>query len=1232
MKRKSINKKAGIFIVLISIMLITPTLTAIGFQKKTVSIDNFEIIIENEKSIDIDITKNIDQLRYVPMEEISMAPDHNDIGYNVDAGRDFRRATPVYVGEPVDIKPGNGRTGYLYPNQGDEVDCYSFYVCEGQSISASLSTSEDYYYDLLDHDTNPVSNGYVAVESKRHFFQVTANEGADDGEYTFDITLSGQNDAGTGNDAGDSISQATAISPGEYTAYMDYNDQEDWYSINVNSGQGIFVRVDALERSDYDIHLYNPNNELVHEEQFYGEDELEYPADATGLWKIQIDMFPGWDASLWPDNYHLYGSGVYELDVTIGGDAEAPPALESQPNIVPVAQTFIVNDDPTGVKDEYGYIAAIPAANYYENGQRFLSPIVYQGVDIIPNWFTSIDDTTQYLIDDWNTYLDRHDVVAEEIILNPDPIQAAATIATSKWTSSNTAVVAVDGSGFEDEIIDLIDTDTSLTCTQEVTSYQPDELQELVPDSFSAPMYIGAKWGAIHVIGEGANFAGDTIILTPRYETLMGDWWPHDSSANGPDKDTFFPIIKPGFWIPQVTEIGGLEELKVIKYSGDRHKISVDDSESSLTVTINTDTESHLIIYLVDPEGNIRRPTYPHWNGGEIKPIHQWNGGHWEHDEDEFRHFIIEPHTEYSVEVNNPTQGTWTAIVVPYLNMDTWEASFSGNYHITASLKKHSQDRISAGLSAANAAVIASQEHAPLLYVTEDEVPSDTTNALNQLGVNNIIFVNINEVSSATPSGSVTEYNTLQQVINAIKDHPSSENYITITSFATGDGYFAPSAMLAASHGGPVLNMGEAIDAYNANDVYVTWREYDGDYYHGCRSLGALPMLDEPTDLTNPPSLLSLILYFFQNDQLLPPAGLDYKLQLATTLHDGIYNMINGYGLDQIGPEAYCFVSPRDTDIRDSISRIMTGNNSYAGQIPVETTAFSSAMICRNILYPAIIFANPGKDVVSSQHMNYFTGQYEHDANDGNGYYTNAPRDNKNSFSSHGRFYEGHAMWENLLARYNEGSSLNYYSGHGTGGSGISSQYKNVAEQFPAAELRHEWLHDFEWWDSWAGYSGYDDSRTQSVRAFDMSIYNAEEPSLYDIIHFKWVDQLFENLHSEIDIWSSCTTAEHFGPIVYLSHGTVLYAGCTGSGYVLVDDLFKSWINRDFLIKGMKLGEAFSENTWKVNRDYTTMDPTTIYGEGTFFADGIHSVNVIFGDPNLQIVNPYWIEPVPISS
>jgi len=229
---------------------------------------------------------------------------------------------------------------------------------------------------------------------------------------------------------------------------------------------------------------------------------------------------------------------------------------------------------------------------------------VYEGVDSIPNWFTSVDDTTQYLLDDWNSYLDRHGMNAEIFEISGNPVQAAAEIAIDKWSSSDTAVIAIDGSSFTDETNNILDQDASLSCKKEVTRFQPGDLKELVPESYSAPMFLGEKWGAIHVIAEGENFDGDTMVMTPRYESLMADWWPHDDGAPGGDKDTFFPVTLPGIWIPQVTSIGGLDEMKVVKYTGNRHELSVGDSDSSLKVTITTEEESHLVIFLIDPEGS----------------------------------------------------------------------------------------------------------------------------------------------------------------------------------------------------------------------------------------------------------------------------------------------------------------------------------------------------------------------------------------------------------------------------------------------------------------------------------------------------------------------------------------------------------------------------------------------------------------------------------------------------
>lgn len=1187
--------------------------------------DVLEFIEQSREHPEIPISGDTD---FTPESELGITTTTStewcDIGYNADAGDRVLKYLTVYVGEPIDEhKPGRGRTGSLDATNRDTGDWFGFTACKGQKISASVTGGFD--LQLADVSGNVIENGYTVPETGRYFINIYTTDGV--GTYTFSVTLSGQNDADSGSDAGNDMGSATPIIPGSYSGYMSNTDVEDWYSFQVNSGEGIFVTVDPLERSDYDIHLYNPNGELVQSALFYGTDELEHPADMSGNWKIKLDIFPGWDTSKWPDNYDLYGSGAYDLDLSVGGTAtDYTVGPVPQRKIIPVAQTFVVTDDPNSNKDEYGYIAAVPAATYIDNNQQYVSPIVYQGVDTITNWFGTIDDTTQYLLDDWQTYLARHALVADEFIIPSDPITAAKEIAIANWDSSDTAIVVCDGSTFEDEIVSVFDETVTLSSSPEITRVQPGDFQTFGSE-LAKIMYINGNYGAIHLWAKGESYAGGTALITPRYERVQDDTWPHPDDSPGPCMDTWYPITTPGIWIPIIYNENNLDEFEIIKYPGDRYTIPIDEADASIEVAIETDEPSLLRVFLIDPEGNIRRPMVPEWNGGEIEPIHVWNGGHWEHNWDEYRRTILEPATEREVSVHNAMAGDWTVIVVPYIDQTTGYGEFSGTYHITANVRSYGSDRVNAEMSAANGAVLASMNHAPLLYVTKDTVPTDTSNTLSALGVSKIIFVNIGDVSSASLSGSVTEYTTMEQVVEAIKADSHSENFITITSSGTGDGFFAPSAMIAAYHGSPVLNIAEAKSAYNSLDVATTWREWAGDAYHGCRTMGHLPQMDHPSELPTPPTWLQIIIYYLTHDKELPHPGLDLELTLMTSIHDGIYNMIDSYGLDRAGQEVYMFVAPRDTDIRDLAVRAFLGNNSYAGHIQFDTPAMDTALISRDVLYPAIIYANPGRDVTTTQMMNFPDG-WSWTTNNGKANTVFSTRDVKESFFAHGRFYEGHCQWEGSLERYNTGASVSYYSGHGTGGSGISAQYKIVNEAFPLVELEHEYMKDYEFPDAWRGYM-YDDTQTKDARWGGFTWYNAAEPNLYDIIHFKWVDQLFENLHSLIDVWMSCTTASNFGPEIYLEHGTAVYFGNGNTGLCPQEDLLDDMWLRDMMVNGTSVGQAFSKYLWLHQRDYTTMDPTTIYGSSSL---QVSNEQMIFGDPTIIPYSPEWTEPIPVVS
>ncbi|MCK4902729.1 MAG: hypothetical protein KAS76_05160, partial [Thermoplasmatales archaeon] len=500
------------------------------------------------------------------------------------------------------------------------------------------------------------------------------------------------------------------------------------------------------------------------------------------------------------------------------------------------------------------------------------------------------------------------------------------------------------------------------------------------------------------------------------------------------------------------------------------------------------------------------------------------------------------------------------------------------------------------------------------MYVAEDSVPTETQDAFDDLGVSNVIFVQRGNIGSSVESSLPTideNLKTMQNIVDHIKDYSHSENYITITSLKTGEGFFAPSAMLAAYHCSPVLRIGEAPGnpAAMANKI-DTWRLWEGDYYHGNRAPGHLPTHDEPVDPMTPAQLLLAILdYLGGGSDELPPWGLDAKRYWNAEMHDEIQSYIDSFGLDESGQEAYVFVAPRK-DIRLDVHAVMIGENSYAGHIPGQTPSYANDIIIRNILYPAIIFANSGRDVTTSQIMNFADGG-TWTTNDGVNHQVYSSRVIKNSFMSHDRTFEGHILWDAHLERMNDGVSVMYYSGHGTGGSGMSAQYIQTDNcNYP----------EVEWYDSWRGYM-YDNWKTP--RDNGRRWYNPEPSMLYDIIHYKWHDQLFENLRSAAIYYKSCSTGQQFAPLVYLDHGAVMWHGNAGSSLSTQAELLNNWLVDDTMIHGMNVGEAYSQYVWLHQRDFTIPegDPhfeESMYGPSSLYGDdGITTIPVIYGDPNL---------------
>jgi len=1373
MKFFKINKIEAVVLTafLIGAMFLTP-ISALGV-KQTKTTENYFVGTGAKFNPRIEQITNdlgpfqLDRLYLLESPLPLSLDDNDDAGYKRDAGNEISRAFIIYPNEMIDDWPGRGRTGKL--SSTDTQDWYSFSVCDGQDIVITLTPPSGFDYDLSLWDDNVVerdssSNPGSATESisftadytEAWYMQIKYVSGTGIGQYSFTISLNGQNDANTGNDAGDDFATATLLSsPDVFYGFLDMNDEEDWYKFNVNSGQGIHFNLamrDLAFYSDFDISLYNPSGEMVHREAYYYDDELLYPADVSGQWRVKINIFPGYtdipNPTEW--DYWTYGSGAYELEFILESSAPSPPGPIPQPQITPIAHTFKVANDPNSNNDEYGYLASIPACNYIEGGDRYLAPIIYTGDDTPTNWDGVVDDTTDYLVDDWDAYLSSMGKTAVEYNVPADPVQAAAQIATDNWVSSDLAVVAVDGSNYQDTTTEVLRRTKTLPRNADVEII-PNDSEKItqIGDYYMYTMMVGPKWGAINVSILGTNIPSSIspslIELFPKFMSLANDWWP--ANDNVPRTDIYYPITTAGVWGAGVGSVTGDWDFHITKYECDRYRIKVNNADSVLKATVTTTTPSDLMVMLIDPQGHIRAPDYPDWNGGEINPIHEWNGmdtGDPNYPCDEFRDWNPEPHTEFSAEVLHPEKGYWTAIVVPR----NAQGSTSIKYTITAEIRTINPKRSNAAISAANAAVIASQEHAPLLYVNENDIPTETQNALDALGVDSVIFVERGEIGSGVRDDLPTietDLKTMQEIIDYIKDYPQSENYVTITSLKTGDGgFFAPSAMLAAYHASPVLRIEEASteiaggsgvgaiiigqingNAYamnaqtgemlwtypngwtpqeplnsnikNSENIYLgstqdmifcleessgdiiwnyptetmdttdnfegslyldttnakaicsdietgevkevlpikdvvnpagmanridSWELWGGDYYHGNRAPGHLPIYTEPVDqIGNGKLLIELLKYLLSGGTQgeLPPLGMDAKRYWNEEMYNGVHDWIEDFDLDLDGQEAYAIVAPRK-DIRLELHSVLMGNNSYAGHIPGTTVAFSANLVARTILYPALIYANPNRDVTTTQFMNYPDGGSWR-TNDGITSQVYSTREVKKSFMSHGRTYDGHCLWAAHLERINDGASAMYYSGHGTGGSGISAQYIQTDFSNYPTQI---------WYDAWRGYM-YDNWRTP--RENGQRWYNPEPPNLYDIIHYKYVDQLMENLKSLAVFYMSCSTAQQFGPLVYLEHGAVTWYGNAGSGLCPEADLQDDEFFKDTMINGLSVGKAFSKQVWLHYRDFTTSDPTSMYGpSSTYGGEGITTVQCIYGDPELIIYSPEWTSPTPVDS
>lgn len=258
---------------------------------------------------------------------------------------------------------------------------------------------------------------------------------------------------------------------------------------------------------------------------------------------------------------------------------------------------------------------------------------------------------------------------------------------------------------------------------------------------------------------------------------------------------------------------------------------------------------------------------------------------------------------------------------------------FTIEYSWNQNFSKKEGDMLS---SASQGAVLASEVNAPLLYVSKNEVPEDTANALYTLGVENIHLVNLgshlrSEAKQELMNGfSVKQYTEPVSMFNEIRSHSNSNDVIFSsidpwTSWYVGElqpeeelkgaRFIGPSAYIAAIHGSPVLFVDNHPELSSAVSWHTElWRRHPDGH-------SRLPTVSE--------------------------------MYLTGTR---VYNYLKDLDFDEEGQEKIITVAGQ-FDIGLPWDRVFVGKGQpgrFFGS-PTDT----SVWISKNMFYPMIVFENP---------------------------------------------------------------------------------------------------------------------------------------------------------------------------------------------------------------------------------------------------------------------------------
>jgi len=647
-----------------------------------------------------------------------------------------------------------------------------------------------------------------------------------------------------------------------------------------------------------------------------------------------------------------------------------------------VSSATFVGFDPESYRDDYAYLAAVPTSVYTAGGNLYASPLLYWEPplpDGTPDEQLSLNahQSNHYLMEDWMVYtegnLDRMQLLGLDgdarnelrtlypadrvFVQNGGPDETAAELALANWAYSDAAVVAVIDDRFPTPPEAVTGSISNTAPGGAVTHYHiegsktPDPVNpnihpfEVLEGYRYVDAYMEWTWLGQQVAPDGSTVSergkdldlqlydpiNGEVVASEFWNVIEGDLYrPYDPPYEKADTYAYHE----GEWGAYVTY------MPTKGYNA----IGIETAPSAVPAAprANEDSEAYYDIYLDLYTGlDIELPTSTPMMTGSAEFTLSWEGGQ------NLGLIIRDPSgaalAQKMGDANPKTltftdlgEGTYSASIISLDGDGAVDFDLAYSYEPIMH-----RDGAEALASAANGAVWASLQNAPLLYATPDELPDVTGEALNELGVEKVWLMDLGNrdegvrddltklrsvLQTALEVEHLTSGTALYKRIHAL----TGEDDVVFTSlrgwrpWLVGEhGYTAeypqatflgPAALAAAYHGAPLL----------ITDLH--------------------PRLSAPVAWHN-----SFWQQAFQG-RLPPSVG---GMYLSGTM---VYDFLTDHELNVSGKESILTVAGQFT-IGQAWDRMFPGV-ADAGRIfgtPVDTGAW----VTRSGLYPALIWSNP---------------------------------------------------------------------------------------------------------------------------------------------------------------------------------------------------------------------------------------------------------------------------------